>query len=78
MKKNRNVYFCVAHSRCFSASIHEVISKLEKPFELSWLRVQMSYHQFNNLVKLLNRGLITKIGQGILSHKLMDRGCNPT
>ena len=29
-KKNRNVYFCVAHSRYFSTSIHRVIDKLKK------------------------------------------------
>ena len=31
---------------------------------------QMSYHRFNNLSKLLNGDLTTKIGQGILTCEL--------
>ena len=53
-KKNKNVYFCVAYSRCFSTSIHRVINRL-KIFNLSWLRVRMSYHRYNNLAELLKR-----------------------
>ena len=75
-KKNRNVYYCVAYSRFFSTSIHRVIYGLKKMFNLSWLRVRMSYHRFNNLAELLNRDLAAKIGQGIFSKDLMDRECN--
>ena len=64
-KKNRNVYFCVAYSCYFSTSIHRVINRLENIFNISWLRVRMSYHRFNNLAKLLNGDLAAKIGQGI-------------
>ena len=71
-KKSRNVCFCVSYSRYFSTSIHRVIKSLKKSFNLSWLRVQMSYHRFNNLSELPNRDLDTKIGQGILSKDLMD------
>ena len=45
-KKNRNVYFCVAYPRNFSMSIHRVINRLKQSFNLSWLRVRMSYHSF--------------------------------
>ena len=75
-KKNRNVYFCVAYSRYFSKSIHRVINGLKNIFNLSWLRVRMSYHRFNNLAELLNGDLAAKIGQGIFSKDLMDRECN--
>ena len=75
-KKNRNVYFCVAYSRYFSTCIHRVINGLKKIFNLSWLRVRMSYHRFNNLAELLNGDLATKTGQGIFSKDLMDRECN--
>ena len=61
-KKNRNVYFCVAYSRFFSTSIHRVINGLKKTFNLSWLRVRMSYHRFNNLSELLNGDLAAKSG----------------
>ena len=27
-KKNRNIYFCVAYSRCFYTYIHRVIKKI--------------------------------------------------
>ena len=56
-KKNRDVYFCVAYSRYFSMSIHRAINKLRKTFNPSWLRVQISYHRFNNLSELRNGNL---------------------
>ena len=36
----------------------------------------MSYHIFNNIAKLLNEDLSSKIWRGILYHHLMDRCCN--
>ena len=75
-KKNRNIYFCVAYSRYLSTSIHRVINGLKRILILSWLRVRMSYHRFNNLAELLNGDLAAKIGQGIFSKDLMDRECN--
>ena len=75
-KKNRYVYFCFAYSRYFSTSTNRVIDRLKKSFILSWLRVGISYHRFNNLAELLNEDLAAKIGQGIFSKDLMDRKCN--
>ena len=57
VKENRNVYFCVAYSRYFSTAIHRVINRLKKSFNLTWLRVRMSYHRFINLAELLNGDL---------------------
>ena len=37
---------------------------------LSWMRVQISYHWFNNLTELLNRDLAATVQQGILSKDL--------
>ena len=71
VKKNRNVYFCVAYSLYFSAAIHRVNDRLKKSFNLTWLRVRMSYHRFNNLAELLNGYLAAKIGRGIFSKDLM-------
>ena len=53
-KENRNVHFCVAYSHCFSTAIHRVINRLKKSFNLTWLRVRMSYHRDNNLAEILN------------------------
>ena len=64
------------YSRYFSTSIHRVIDRLKKSFNLSWMRVKMSYHRFNNLAELLNRDLAAKIGRGIFSKDLMNRECN--
>ena len=75
-KKNRNVFFFVVNSRYFSASIHRVINALKKIFNISWLRVRMSYHRFNSLAQLHNGDLAAKIGRGIFSKDLMDRECN--
>ena len=75
-RKNRNVYFCFAKSSYFSTSIHRVINRIKRSFNLSWMRVRMSYHRFNHLAELLNGDLATKIGRGIFSKDLMDRECN--
>ena len=75
-QKNRNGYFCVAYLRYFPMSIHRVINRLKKSFNLSWLRVRMTYHRFNNLAELLNGDLADKIGRGIFSKDLTDRTCN--
>ena len=75
-KKNRNVYFCVAYSGYFSTSIHRVIDRLKNSFNLTWPRVRMSYHIFNNLSELLNGDLAAKIGWGIFSKDLMDSKCH--
>ena len=76
VKKNRNVYFCVAYSHYFSTATHRVINRLKKSFNLTWLRVRMSYHGLNNLAELLNGDLAAKIGRGMFSKDLMDRECN--
>ena len=75
-KKNRNVYFCVAYSRYFSTSIHRLIDRLKNSFNLTWLRVRISYHIFNSLAELLNGYLAAKIGWGVFSKDLMDRKCS--
>ena len=41
VKKNRNVYFCVAYSRYFSTSIHKVTDRLKNSFKPTWLRVRI-------------------------------------
>ena len=76
VKKNIYVYFFVASSRYISSAIHRVIAKLKNSFNLTWLRVKMSYHIFNNSAELLNRDLAAKIGREIFSKDLMDRECN--
>ena len=45
----------------------------KKYFNLSWLRVIISYRRFNNLAELLIRDLAKKIGRRILSKDLMGR-----
>ena len=42
VKKNMNVYFCVAYSRYLSTAIHRVIGRLKKAFNLTWLRVRIT------------------------------------
>ena len=76
LRKKRNVYFCVAYSRYFSTATHRVIDRLKKSFNLTWMRVRMSYHIFYNLAELLNGYLAAKIGRGIFSKYLMDIECN--
>ena len=50
--------------------------QVKKSFNLTWLRVRISYHRFNNLAELLSGDLAAKIGRGIFSKDLMDRECN--
>ena len=75
-KKNRYVYFFVAYSRYFSMSIDRVINRLKWSFNLSCLRVRMSYRRFNYLAELINGDIAAKMGRGIFSKYLMDRKCN--
>ena len=75
-RKKGNVYFCVAYSRYFSTSIHRVIDRPKKSFNITWMIVRMSYHIFYNLAELLNGYLAAKIGQGIISKYFMDGKCN--
>ena len=76
IKRKIEMYtFFVAYSHCVSVSIHRVINR-PKIFNLSWLRVRMSYHRFNNLAGLLNGDLTERIGQGSLPKDLIDRECN--
>ena len=70
--KKRNVYFCVAYS-CFFTSIHRVINRLKQSSNLSWIRVKISYHRFNNLAELINGDHATKIGRGVFSKDLICR-----
>ena len=60
----------------FSTYIHRVINRQKKSFNLSWLRVIMSYHIFNNLEELLNGYIVAKTRRLILSKYLMDVECN--
>ena len=60
----------------FFTFIHRVVDTLKKSFNISWMRVRMSYHIFNDLSKLLNGDLATKIGWVILSIELIDIECN--
>ena len=53
-------------------AIHRVIYRLKKSFNLTWLKVRMSYHRYTNLEELLNGDLAAKIGRGIFSKDLMD------
>ena len=64
------------HLRIFSRDHVSFLSWLKNSFSLTWLRVRMSYHRYNNLAELLNQDLAAKIGRGIFSKDLMDRECN--
>ena len=58
------IYKCllfVAYPRYFFTSIHRVTNFLQKYFNLSWLRVRMTYHSLDNLSELLNLALAAKI-----------------
>ena len=74
--KNENFFFNISYSRKFSKYIHRVIDRLKKSFNLSCLRVRISFRIFNNLSELINGYITVKIGRGIHFHELMDRACN--
>ena len=65
IKRNINVFFCVAYSRYLSTAIHRVIDRLKRSFNLTWLRVRIPCHRYNNLAELLNGDLAAEIGRGI-------------
>ena len=72
VKKKKCLLLCSLLTLFFYVYSHGD-QQAEKHFNLSWLRVRMSYHIFNNLAELLNRDLAAKIWQGIFSKDLVDR-----
>ena len=74
-KKQKCLLLCCLIT-LFSYIFPQGDQQANKYFNLSWLRVGISYHIFDNLAELLNRDLATKIGQGILSKYLIYRKCN--
>ena len=47
--RNRQIYFKLGFSKFWKIPIHRIIKKIKDSFDLSWLRVSMSYHKFSNL-----------------------------
>ena len=45
--------FCIAYSLWVSIYIHRVIERLKRLCNLSWMKLIMSYHRFNNLIKMI-------------------------
>ena len=71
-QNNRNICFCVSYSRYFFMYTHRETDRIKNSSNISLLRVQMPYHRFNNLSKLLNRDLATKLGQETLYRDLRN------
>ena len=62
-KNDRNFYFCVAYSRFLFTSIHRVIGNQNKTFNLSWMRVKFSYHNFIIYLNCLKETSLQKLGE---------------
>ena len=74
-RKQKYLLFCCILTLLFYVN-PQGDQQAKNKFNITWLRVQMSYHRFNNLAELLNGDLAAKIGRGIISKDLMDRKCN--
>ena len=61
------------HTHVFFLRLSQGDQQSKRSFNLFWLRVQMSYHKFNNLEVILNGDLTAKIGWGIFSNDSMNK-----
>jgi hypothetical protein len=76
-QRNRSVYFCIGYSKLWKEPIHKILKKLRNKFDLKWLRILMSYHQFPNMREMLQGDLfLKKLTEGIKSIAFKVRDCN--
>eukprot|EP00957_Ditylum_brightwellii_P046583 3534180-Ditylum_brightwellii.AAC.1 len=74
---DRTIYFVVGHS-CFwkKFNIVNIIRRLKKRFNLTYLRFSMAYHRYTNLHERFCGDLISKLNADVESLDFMDRPCN--
>jgi len=71
------IYFCVGYSKSWSTPIYKIIDWVKKKkYNLSWLRVGMSYHRYTNLREIFQEDMADKLIRGVESKDFQIKGCN--
>ena len=75
--RKRAIYFKIGFTDFWRKPIHKVIKEIKAKFpSLSWLRISMSYHRFNNIRELFQGDLNSKLADGLNSLDFEDLDCN--
>ena len=74
--KLRTTWFCIGFSNIWDEPLHKKIKQLKEEYNLTWLRVSMSYHRFPNVKELFNGDLLEKLMDGIADTEVEDLDCN--
>lgn len=74
--KKWTTLFCIGYSKMWGLPISPKIRKLCKQFDMIWLQVSMSYHQFPNLSQNFNSDLNNKVMENVYDKIYEDQKCN--
>jgi GIY-YIG catalytic domain len=74
--RRRSTFFCIGVSKAWSVPIHQIIKEVKKKFNLSWLRISMSYHRFTNLREIFQGDLSKKLTVNVVSKDFETLQCN--
>ena len=75
--RKRSTFFKIGYCTYWEVPIHIMINDIKKKFpSLSWLRISMSYHRFNNLRELFQGDLATKLSKNLKSKEFEALNCN--
>eukprot|EP00957_Ditylum_brightwellii_P134314 10239927-Ditylum_brightwellii.AAC.1 len=74
---DRTIYLVVGHSRFWKKfNIVNIIRRLKKRFNLTYLCFSMAYRRYTNLHERFRGDLISELNADIESLDFMDRPCN--
>ena len=75
--RKRAIYFKIGFTDFWRKPVHKIIKERKAKFpSLSWLRVSMSYHRFNNIREHFQGDLNAKLADGLNSLDFEDLDCN--
>jgi len=74
--KDRTIWFCTAFSKFWDKPISRKISSLIKKYNLTWLRVTVSYLKYSNINQMFQSDLKRKCSLHITETDLPPRPCN--
>ena len=75
--QKRAIYFKIGFTDFWRKPVHKIIKEIKAKFpSLSWLRVSMSYHRFNNIREHFQGDLNAKLADGLNSLDFEDLDCN--
>ena len=72
----RTTYFCMGKVAGWKTPPWVTIQRAQKDYNLSWLRMSMSYHRFPNFKEILNADLVSKLRRNIISRDFQNEECN--